>query len=327
MKFCILGAGGAFGLTTTRYLLDQGHEVLGIGRSALRPDYFSLGAARWQGFTYHHRHIWYEMDYVLGLLRHYKPEIIVNFAAQGEGAASWHDAWRFFQINSMALSMLVERLHESHDYLKHFIHIGSSEVYGSVNHPVDESAPIRPSSPYSASKAAFDLYLLAMAKHRQFPTTILRPCNAYCPGQALHRVIPKAIVAGLTGRAIDLHGGGRAEKSYIHARDLAKAICLVAERKPMGTVYNVGSRNPIRVRDVVELCAQALGLRLEELARETVERIGQDSRYWLDSSLIHQDTGWTPTILWEEGLDEMVAWGRKYLPYLRDLSTDYVMRG
>jgi dTDP-glucose 4,6-dehydratase len=156
---------------------------------------------------------------------------------------------------------------------------------------------------------------------------IIRPSNAYGPGQQLHRVIPKAVLCGLTGRKLPLHGGGRAEKSYIHNRDLGRAIHLVAEKAPLGTVYNAGPKEPTSIRRVVELVAEALKMPFEQLCEVTGDRQHQDSRYWLDSSAIKRDVGWEPQITWEEGMREMVDWGRKYLPQLQKLPTDFVMRG
>ena len=95
-----------------------------------------------------------------------------------------------------------------------------------------------------------NMYLISVNKFLKFPMNIIRPSNAYCPGQLLHRVIPKAVVCGLTGRKLPLQGGGRAEKSYIHARDLGRAIHLVAEKAPLGTVYNAGPREPTSIRRV-----------------------------------------------------------------------------
>jgi dTDP-glucose 4,6-dehydratase len=155
---------------------------------------------------------------------------------------------------------------------------------------------------------------------------IIRPSNAYCPGQLLHRVIPKAVICGLTGRKLPLQGGGRAEKSYIHARDLARAIHLVSEKAPLGAVYNAGPQEPTSIRRVVELTAEALGMPFEQLCEMTGDRLGQDSRYWLDSSAIKKDVGWEPQISWQEGLKEMVDWGRKYVDQLRDWPMDYVLR-
>jgi dTDP-glucose 4,6-dehydratase len=255
-----------------------------------------------------------------------KPVVIVNYAAHGEGAVSCKHSWRFFETNSMALSRLTEELMKR-DWLERFIQIGTSEMYGSVEHATNEDEPIKPTSPYAASKVAFDMYLESVAKFLKFPMNIIRPSNAYCPGQLLHRVIPKAIWCGLTGNKLPLHGGGRAEKSYIHARDLGRAIHLVAEKAPLGVIYNAGPALPTSIREVVERTAGALGMPFEQLCEVTGDRLGQDSRYWLDSSRIKKDLGWEPQIGWDEGLAEMVDWGRKYIDELRDWPTDYVLRG
>lgn len=326
-KWVVLGGGGSFGIHTALWLLRNADpvKVIGVGRNPLRKGAFSVGVETQKGFEYHARHVTYELDLLLELLDRERPEIIVNYAAQGEGAVSWKNSWRFFETNCVGLTRLCEELMKR-DYLERFIQIGTSEMYGSVDHPTKEDEPIKPSSPYAASKVAFDMYLLSVHKFLKFPMNIVRPSNAYCPGQLLHRVIPKAVWCGLKGVKLPLHGGGRAEKSYIHARDLARAIQLVAEKAELGKIYNVGPAEPTSIREVVERIARALDMPFEQLCEVTGDRLGQDSRYWLDSSAIREDLGWAPQIGWDEGLAEMVQWGRTYWSELADASTDYVMR-
>ncbi len=325
--YCILGGGGSFGIHAALYLLDHANpkKVIGVGRNPLRPEPFSLNIDKRAGYEYHARHVTYELDLLLELLDREKPEIIVNFAAQGEGAVSWKHSWRFFETNSMALAKLSEELMKR-SWLERFIQIGTSEMYGSVSHAAKESEPIKPSSPYAASKVAFDMYLESVHRFLKFPMNIIRPCNAYCPGQLLHRVIPKAVWCGMKGVRLPLHGGGRAEKSYIHARDLGRAIHLVAEKAPFGKIYNAGSALPTSIREVTERVAAAMEIPFEKFAEVTPDRLGQDSRYWLDSSAIKQDVGWEPQIGWDEGLKEMVDWGRKYWDQIKDWPTEYVLR-
>ena len=325
--YAILGGGGSFGIHTALYLLDHADpkKVIGIGRNALRPEAFSLAVDQREGYQYHARHVTHELDLLLDLLDREKPEVIINFAAQGEGAVSWKHSWRFFETNSMALARLSEELMKR-DWLERFIQIGTSEMYGSVDHAATEDEPIKPTSPYAASKVAFDMYLVSVHRFLKFPMNIIRPSNAYCPGQLLHRVVPKAIWCGLTGNILPLHGGGRAEKSYIHARDLARAIHLVAEKAPLGTIYNAGPALPTAIREVVERVAQALEMPFEQLCEVTGDRLGQDSRYWLNSDAIRRDVGWQPEIGWDQGLAEMVDWGRRYLDQLRTWPIEYVLR-
>jgi dTDP-glucose 4,6-dehydratase len=327
-KYVVLGGGGSFGLHTSKYLLDHAdpEKVIAVGRNSPKLPCFTLGIGDGDPrYEYHAYHVTHELDLLLELLDRERPEIIVNFAAQGEGAASWKNSWRYFETNCMALSKLCEELMKR-DYLERFIHIGTSEMYGSVGHPSTEDEPIKPSSPYAASKVAFDMYLVSVFQYLDFPMNVIRPSNAYGPGQQLHRVIPKAIVCGLTGAKLPLHGGGRAEKSYIHNRDVGSAVLAVAEKAPLGKIYNAGPAEPTSIRRVVELCAEALDMPFEDLCEVTDDRLGQDSRYWLDSSAIKADTGWEPLVTWEEGLADMVVWGRKYLDVLRELPTDFRMR-
>lgn len=326
--YMILGGGGAFGIHCAKYLLDAAEVegVCGVGRAPLRPEAFSLGIDKAPRYRYIQAHVGHELDLLLEVMDDARPRYIINFAAQGEGAASWRHSWRFFDTNSTALARLYEELGKR-DYVERFVHIGTSELYGSVRAPAAEDAPIRPSSPYAASKAAFDLYLLAMAAQGKGPPmNIIRPSNCYCSGQLLHRIIPRAIVAGLTGRKVPLHGGGAARKSYLHARDLARAILMVIERAPAGRVYNAGPPEPIAIREVAHKCAYAVGQHFDDLFVEVGERLGQDGCYWLDSSAIALEVGWGPTIGWSEGLEEVRRWAVDNFDFLRDWPTDYQLR-
>lgn len=326
--YVILGGNGVFGVHAAFYLLERANprRVICVGRNPEKPPAFTLDLGKGDPrYAYHQIHVVHEQDRLFELFDAVRPHVIINFAAQGEGAASWSKSWRFYATNATTLAQITETL-MSRDYLERWVQIGTSELYGGVDSPASEDAPIRPSSPYAVSKVAADLHLLAISRVLKFPMNIIRPSNAYAPGQQLHRVIPKAVLYGLTGQKLPLHGGGAARKSYIHARDLARAIHLVCEQGPLGRVYNVGPPAPISIRDLVAKVAEGLGVPFESLCEIVGERVGQDAQYWLDSSAIKQDVGWEPQISLEEGIQDMIAWGRRYLDELRRLSTDYVLR-
>lgn len=327
-KYVILGGNGVFGVQAAFYLLDHANpkKVICVGRNPEKPEAFTLNVGKGDPrYAYHQIHVLYEQDRLFELFDAEKPEVIINFAAQGEGAASWSKFWRFYETNATALAKMTEELLHR-DYLERWIQIGTSELYGSCDFPAKEETPIQPTSPYAASKAAGDMHLLSISKVLNFPMNIIRPSNAYAPGQLLHRVIPKAVLCGLTGQKLPLHGGGRARKSYIHARDLGRAIHLVSEKAPLGRVYNAGPPESTSIRDLVAKVAEALNMPFEQLCEVTEDRLGQDSQYWLDSSAIKRDVGWEPQISLEEGIEGMVEWGKKYLDYLRTVSTGYVLR-
>jgi len=144
---------------------------------------------------------------LLELLDKEKPEVIINFAAQGEGAVSWKHSWRFFETNSMALARLAEEL-AKRDWLERFIQIGTSEMYGSVDHATTEDESIKPSSPYAASKVAFDMYLMSVHKFLKFPD------EHY---QAIELLLPRPTIAP-----------HNSESDLVWADQKQVACCMVA---------------------------------------------------------------------------------------------------
>jgi dTDP-glucose 4,6-dehydratase len=317
-SYVILGGNGVFGVHTAFHLLAQNDTkwVICVGRNPEKPEPFTLRLGQGDSrYRYHQIHIVFEHDRLFDLLDREQPEVIINFAAQGEGAASWKYSWRYFDTNVTALARITEDLMKR-KYLRRWIQIGTSELYGSVSRPARESDPILPTSPYAASKAAGDMHLISIAKTLNFPMNIVRPSNAYAPGQQLYRILPRAVVCGLAKQKLPLHGGGVSKKSYMHARDLAKAIHLVACKAEPGKVYNVGPSEPIAIRDLVGFAASEMGLTLDQLCDITQPRFGEDWVYWLDSSAIEKDLAWRPEISLTDGVRGMVDWGRKFIDEL-----------
>jgi dTDP-glucose 4,6-dehydratase len=324
-SYAILGGNGVFGVQTAFHLLAQSEtkKVICVGRNPEKPEPFSLRLGQGDPrYSYHQIHIVFEHDLLFEMLDREQPEVIINFAAQGEGAASWKHSWRYFDTNVTALARITEDLMKR-KYMKRWIQIGTSELYGSVSAPARETDPILPTSPYAASKAAGDMHLISIARTLKFPMNILRPSNAYAPGQQLHRILPRAVVCGLSEQKIPLHGGGISKKSYMHARDLAAAIYLVARKADLGKVYNVGPSEPVAIRELVGMAAAEMGLTLEQLCSITEPRFGEDWIYWLDSSAIEKELAWRPEISLTDGVRDMVAWGRKYINELADLPQTY----
>lgn len=320
MKIGILGGGNCYALNLANLAKSQGIEVFGIGRSPQKPP------AMWQvfnGYRYYQCHLVTQFEATLAILDTERPEVIVNFAAQGDGQGSFGDkAPLFYQTNTVALASLVEQL-RTRKYLKRFIQIGTSELYGSVESPSKETDPIKPTSPYAISKAAFDLHLEVMHRIHGFPCTVVRPSNCYTSGQQLHRIIPKAIICALSGKTLPLHGGGVAKKSYLHASDLSRAVLLLAS-SGAGQVFNCGPDLPVSIRSVVELCVAACGKNFDDVVDLAPERTGQDSMYWLDSSRL-KSHGWAPEVSLEDGIAEMVSWIKSY-PELLTMSSQWEVK-
>lgn len=325
--YIILGGNGVFGVHTALYLLAKtdARKVICVGRNSEKPPAYSLNVGRNDPrYAYHQIHMVFEQDRLMELFDREKPEVIINFSALAH-ATSWHKSWRYYETNVTSLAHIVEEL-APRPYLQRWIQIGTSELYGSVDRPATEDAPLRPTSPYAVSKMAGDLHLLTFVNVVKFPMNILRPSNCYGPGQQLHRVLPRAVVCGLTGQRLPLHGGGVARKSFMHAQDLASAIHLIAEKAPLGAVYNAGPKDSTPIRDIVAAAAKVMKVRFEDLCEVTAGRAGEDSNYWLDSTRIISELGWKPKISLEEGAADMVAWGRQYLDFLKNESAEFVLR-
>lgn len=318
-KVVVLGGDGVFGNhTVARTLADPAVEqVVSIGRNVRKHDAFSLGIGNSDPrFQYRQIHIVFEHDRLIEALDDIKPDTIINFAAQGEGAASWKYSWRYFETNATAIARICEDLMKR-DYLERWIQISSSEIYGSVKEPITEEGAIQPTSPYAASKAAGDMYLLSISKTQDFPVILVRPSNAYGPGQQLHRIVPRAALFGLMGQKLPLHGGGEVLKSYLYTTDLAEGIHLVTLRGKPGGVYNIGPDDPVKIKKIVELVAAELDMPFDDLVDITDPRFGEDKVYWLDSSLVKNELGWAPSVDLKEGVAHTVKWARENLDYLR----------
>ncbi len=325
MKYLITGGNGVFGIHTALHLLEamDPEKVICVGRNVERPEPFTLGLGNGdKRYKYYQVHLVYELDRFFEILDEEKPDVIINFAALSEVATSFRQAWRYYETNVTSLVKMTDFLMKR-DYLKRFVHIGSSEVYGSVETPAREDNPLIPSSPYAVSKAAGDMHLISISNVLKFPMNILRPSNCYGPGQLLYRILPKAVLCGLTKRKLPLEGGGRAMKSYMHAKDLARGIQAVIEKASLGRLYNLGPKDPVSIRSLVEITARRVGVPFEQLCTIVPDRPGQDLCYWLDSSVLKKETGWDLTIDLETGIDSMIEWGRKYLPQIQNLSDRY----
>jgi dTDP-glucose 4,6-dehydratase len=246
----------------------------------------------------------------------------VNFAAQSEVAPSWEHPEHWFQTNAVALSLLVNHLRRQ-SYLDKYVHISSPEVYGTCVGNVTEESPVNPSTPYAASKAAADMILNVYQKQYGFPLASVRATNVYGARQQLFKIIPRSVIYIKLGKKIQLHGGGRAVKSYIHIRDVSRGELAVMERGKVGELYHLSPDAGIAVRDVVTEIAARFGKMLGDVAEAVEERPGQDAAYVIDSTKARREFGWKPTIDLETGIKDVVDWVNDYWNEIRNQPLAY----
>ena len=312
MRYLIIGGAGIFAIHTIKEILSHKEttKVISVGRSPKRSNAFTLGVGEGdERFSYRQIHLKFEIDFLTDLIDEFKPNFIVNFAALAY-ATSWYKSSRYYDTNVSAVSQLCEFLYDK-KYLKQFLQIGSSEIYGPYDYPVKEDEKPNPTSPYAISKLAADYHMLSLYNRLGFPANVIRPCNCYGSGQLLYRLVPKALLFGMKNQKFPLEGGGKAKKSYMHAKDLARAIYMILQSNKLGKIYNAGVKKPNTIREITECIANHLKIKFDDFFIHAKAREAEDSQYWIDSSLIKSDIGWEPKISLEEGVEETATWVEK----------------
>ena len=308
-KYILIGGAGVFAVHTAQFLLSfkETKKVICVGRNIERGSFYHLDVGNNdKRYEYKQIHIVFEQDRLINLFEEEKPDYIINYAALAY-ATSWENSFRYYETNLISLVKMCEYLQDQ-TYLKKFIQIGTSELYGSVNIPADENYPISPTSPYAVSKLAGDLHLKTLFNVKKFKMNIVRPSNGYGEGQQVWRIIPKAILYGLTGRKFPLEGGGKVKKSYIHAYDLANAIYMIGKKGRSGEIYNVGSKEPVSIYNLIEIISKHLSIPIADLCYFVDGRVGEDKQYWLNSDKIINELNWKETITLEQGIYNMIKW-------------------
>lgn len=325
VKCVVLGSNAFSGQDFVDLSLDDpANELIGVSRSAEPPAFMLRHSARADRsrYRFHRFDMNNDMPALLEFLDAERPEHIVNFAAQSEVAPSWERPEHWYETNTVALAKLVNHLRRR-DYLRRYLHVSSPEAYGSCVGRVTEDAPLNPSTPYAASKAAADMLLTTYFKQFGFPAMWVRATNVYGARQQLFKIICRTAIYIKQGRVIELHGGGLAVKSYIHIRDVSRGERAILERGELGQIYNLSPDDGIAVRDVVARICALMGVRFEDHTRIVEERPGQDAAYVIDSTKARQAFGWRPEIGFDEGLAEVVAWVEDNWEAIRGLPLDY----
>ena len=240
----------------------------------------------------------------------FRPDVVVNFAAESHVDRSILSPEDSVSTNVLGTASLLDAARECPPGV--FVQVSTDEVYGSVEDPLlaDERRPLRPSSPYSASKAGSDLLALAYGQTFSLPVVVTRASNNYGPYQFPEKLIPLMISNALEGVPLPVYGDGLQVRDWLHVSDHCRAINAVIDRGRLGQAYNVGGGCRLRNLDVVRRILRLCG-RPESLVERVPDRPAHDRRYALDSSKIEADTGWVPEREFEAGLRETVRWYRE----------------
>ena len=251
-----------------------------------------------------------DREAVFAIFEKYSPDIVVNFAAESHVDRSIEDPGIFLKTNILGTQVLMDACRKYG--IQRYHQVSTDEVYGDL--PLDrpellftEETPIHTSSPYSASKASADL--LAHSYHRTFglPVTISRCSNNYGPYQFPEKLIPLMIANALNDKPLPVYGEGKNVRDWLYVLDHCKAIDLIIHKGKVGEVYNIGGHNERANIDIVKIILQLLE-KSEELITYVADRKGHDMRYAIGPRKIHEELGWLPETMFDDGIRKTVGW-------------------
>lgn len=245
--------------------------------------------------------------------------IIINFAAESHVDRSILDASLFLETNVNGTRVLLEGARKHG--IQRLVQVSTDEVYGSIDEgKFNELAPLSPSSPYAASKAAADLLCLAYWKTYHTPATVTRCTNNLGPLQFPEKLIPLAITNALEDKPIPVYGDGLNRRDWIFVVDHCRALDTIIQRGKPGDIYNIGSGNEKTNLEIIYELLEMLH-KPKNLIQFVSDRPGHDRRYALDHSKITQELDWKPIYSLEKALSITAKWYVKNESWWRQIKS------
>jgi len=236
---------------------------------------------------------------------------VIHFAAESHVDNSIKNPFIFTQTNVMGTHTLLETAKQiwGEGSPNKFVHISTDEVYGSLGEEgyFTEKSPIKPSSPYSSSKASSDLIALAYKETYKMNVNVTNCSNNYGPYQHNEKLIPHMIKLALNDQKLPVYGEGLNIRDWLYVEDHCEAIDLVFHNGVSGERYNIGGHNERRNIQIVKLILQRLG-KSEDLIEFVEDRKGHDYRYAIDPTKISNELGWLPKTKFEDGIVKTIDW-------------------
>jgi dTDP-glucose 4,6-dehydratase len=250
-----------------------------------------------------------DQELVEQTLREHRVDVVVNFAAESHNSLAVLDPGRFFRTNVLGTQTLLEACRQVG--VARFHHISTCEVYGDLDLDSDElfteDSPYRPRTPYNASKAAADHAVRAYYETYGLPITITNCANNYGPYQFPEKVIPLFTTLALDDQPLPMYASTQNRREWIHVLDHCLAVEQVLDKGRLGETYHVGTGLEASIEEIADRVLAVLG-KPASLKTIVADRPGHDRRYRLDATKIQKELGWEPSIGWEEGLADTVAW-------------------
>ena len=242
-----------------------------------------------------------------------RSDMVVHFAAESHVARSIFSNRVFFETDVLGTQSLGNAIVKNIDKIEKFIHISTSEVYGTAETvPMDENHPLNPTTPYASAKAGADRLVYSYWKTYDIPATIVRPFNNYGPRQHLEKVIPRFITRLLRGETINIHGSGTASRDWLYVEDHCEALNLMLHaslEKVKGQTFNLGTKHDVNINEIANTVIELIGGD-KSLVNWAQERPGQVDRHIGDNTKAKNILGWQPSTSFDEGIKKTVEWYR-----------------
>jgi len=268
----------------------------------------------------------------------HRPDIVMHLAAESHVDRSIDGPDAFVRTNIHGTYTLLQGARKYYELIDDvskerfkFLHVSTDEIYGSLGPEgrFTEDSPVRPSSPYSASKAAADHLVRAWNRTYGLPTVITNCSNNYGSHQFPEKLIPLVILRAVAGEPLPIYGSGLQVRDWLHVEDHARALWLAATRGESGREYLIGGESERTNLEVVQAICTTLDERFPDAApharliEHVKDRPGHDQRYAIDPTRIHTELGWSPSHNFETGLSQTVAWYLKNEDWWRPLQERY----
>jgi dTDP-glucose 4,6-dehydratase len=238
-------------------------------------------------------------------------DYVVHFAAETHVTRSIFDNRLFFQTDVMGAHTVANAVLKSNGRVKRFVHISSSEVYGTAERPLmDEEHSLKPMSPYASAKCGADRLVYSYWATYRIPATIVRPFNTFGPRQHLEKVIPRFVTAALLNEKLTVHGTGVAARDFVFVEDICRGIDMIIhadDSKIIGEVLNLATGEDRSILSIARDVLRLMGGRESDIIFHG-ERPGQVMRHSGDATKAKRLVGWKPTKTWEQGLAETIDW-------------------
>jgi dTDP-glucose 4,6-dehydratase len=243
-----------------------------------------------------------------------KSDIVVHFAAESHVARSIFDNRIFYETDVIGTQTLATAAVKHYKTIERFIHISTSEVYGTATYePMDEDHPLNPCSPYASAKCGADRLIYSFVETYDLPAVILRPFNQYGPNQHLEKVVPRFIVSAFNDEPLTVHGSGEAKRDWLYVEDTCRRLEKVINA-PIddikGEVFNLGSGQAISVIEIANMILDILG-KPKSLISYIGDRLGQVQHHISSTQKAAEVLGIEPGRDFKQGLEQTIEWYRK----------------